>query len=96
MIALGDVCAGAHVAMLQRDHVRLAWHSPSTPLERARSVAWTCSCRATIYELCMGGGRAFLRQTIQLDGRPQVRETPLMPISEARETWTALLSGRAR
>ncbi|MFF5206495.1 hypothetical protein [Streptosporangium sp. NPDC000396] len=82
--------------MLQRNHVRLVWRRPYSVLERTRSVAWTCFCRATVYELYEGGGRAFLRRTVQLDGGHEIRETSLLPISEARVIWTALLSGRAR
>ncbi|MDP9864899.1 MULTISPECIES: hypothetical protein [Streptosporangium] len=95
MIAL-DECVSPHVAMLQRVHVRLVWQRPYPSLERARPVAWTCWCRATVYELCAGGGRAFLRRTVQLDRGPDIHETSLMPLSEARATWTALLSGSAR
>lgn len=97
MIALEE-CVSPHVAMLQRDHVRLVWRSPcrAVVLERVRPVAWTCWCRATVYELCVGGGRAFLRRTVQLDGKHEIHETSCMPISEARVTWTALLSGRTR
>lgn len=95
MIAL-DECVSAHVAMTQREHVRLVWHSPSKVLERVRPVSWTCWCRATVYELCVGGGRGFLRRTIQLDGGHEIRETLPVSISEAGVIWTVLLSGRAR
>lgn len=95
MTLLGE-CLSPHVATPQRDHIRLDWRRPYPALTRTRSVAWTCECRVMIYELCEGGGRVFLRRTVQLDGGPQVHETPAWPISEARVVWTALLSGRAR
>ncbi|MBB4938709.1 hypothetical protein FHR32_003014 [Streptosporangium album] len=81
--------------MRQRDHVRLVWQGPYRSLARVRPMAWTCSCRATVYELCVGGGRAFLRRTVQLDRAPQIQETALMSINEAQATWTAVLSGHA-
>ncbi|MFJ2030545.1 hypothetical protein [Streptosporangium sp. NPDC087985] len=90
-----EECLSPHVAMLQRDPVRLVWRAPCRSLLRVRPVAWTCFCRATVYELCIGGGRAFLRRTVQLRGTPQVHETALMSISQAQATWTAVLSGRA-
>ncbi|MFF3444013.1 hypothetical protein [Streptosporangium sp. NPDC002721] len=91
-----DECLSPHVVMPQRDHIRLDWREPYPTLERARSVAWTCWCRATVYELCEGAGQAFIRRTIQLDNGHQVRETLPWPINEARAIWTALLSGKAR
>ncbi|MEU8040264.1 hypothetical protein [Streptosporangium sp. NPDC049078] len=95
-MTLLDECLSPHVAMPQRDHIRLDWQQPYPALERARSVAWTCWCRATVYELYEGAGRAFVRRTIQLDSGHQVQETFSWPINEARAIWTALLSGRAR
>ncbi|MFF5112192.1 hypothetical protein [Streptosporangium sp. NPDC000509] len=91
-----DECLSPHVAMPQGGHLRLDWQQPYPALERARSVAWTCWCRATVYELYEGAGRAFVRRTIQLDSGHQVQETFSWPINEARAIWTALLSGRAR
>ncbi|MDP9840961.1 hypothetical protein J2853_000172 [Streptosporangium lutulentum] len=91
-----DECLSPHVVMPQRDHIRLDWREPYPTLERARSVAWTCWCRATVYELCEGGGRAFVRRTIQLDSGHRIQETLPRPINEARVIWTALLSGSAR
>ncbi|MEV6862720.1 hypothetical protein AB0M44_17195 [Streptosporangium subroseum] len=87
-----------HVAMVQRDHVRLKWRQlyPEPVLKRARSTIWTCLCRATVYELYEGGGRAFLRRTVQLDRKHEVHETSIYSISEARAIWMGLLSGRVR
>ncbi|SFI85801.1 hypothetical protein SAMN05216275_105200 [Streptosporangium canum] len=91
-----EECLSPHVAMLQRDHVRLEWCAPYPVLERARSVAWTCFCRATVYELYEGAGRAFVRRTVQLDGGHEIHETAIRSIHETRAIWTGLLSGRAR
>lgn len=91
-----DECLSPHVPMPQRDHIRLNWQPPYLALERARSVAWTCWCRATVYELYEGAGRAFLRRTLQLDDGHQVHETSIWSISKARATWMALLSGGVR
>ncbi|MEV0417770.1 hypothetical protein [Streptosporangium canum] len=82
--------------MVQREHTRLEWRSPHQVLERARPVAWTCFCRATVYELLEGAGRAFLRRTVQRDGDHQVHETAPCSINEAWAIWTALLTGRTR
>ncbi|MEV6859833.1 hypothetical protein AB0M44_02320 [Streptosporangium subroseum] len=97
MIVL-DACLSPHVVMAQRDHTRLRWQKPYPlpALERVRPVAWTCFCRATVYERCEGGGRAFIRRTVQLDGGNEVLETHAWSINEARVIWTELLSGRAR
>ncbi|WP_329429201.1 hypothetical protein OG339_09855 [Streptosporangium sp. NBC_01495] len=92
-----DACLSPHVVMVQREHVRLGWRRPYPALGRARSVAWTCFCRATVYELCEGAGRAFLRRTVQFEGGDnEVHETSTWPVGEARAIWAALLSGRAR
>lgn len=91
-----DECLSPHVAMAQRDHVRLDWREPHRALERVRSRRWTCACRATVYELCEGGGQAFIRRTLQLETGHQIHETHRWSIAEARAAWTELLSGRAR
>ncbi|MFD1932061.1 hypothetical protein ACFSKW_11310 [Nonomuraea mangrovi] len=91
-----DQCISPHVAMAQRDHVRLDWQPPYGALARVRPVAWTCTCRATFYELCEGGGQAFIRRTVQLDDKPEISETYRWLIAEARLVWTALLAGRVR
>ncbi|MFF0309383.1 hypothetical protein ACFYSC_18310 [Streptosporangium sp. NPDC004379] len=89
-------CLSPHVAMAQRDHVRLDWREPYQTLERVRSTRWTCACRATVYELCEGGGRAFIRRTLQLDDGYKIHETHRWSIAEARAVWTDILSGHAR
>lgn len=88
-------CLSPHVARPQHSCERLVWRAPCRSLVRVRPVAWTCSCRATVYELCVGGGRAFLRRTVQLDGAPHIQETTPVSIAEAQATWTAVLSGHA-
>ncbi|GAA3448168.1 hypothetical protein [Planomonospora venezuelensis] len=96
MTVLNSGCVSPHVAMAQRDHLHLDWCEPYPALTRARAVAWTCACRATVYELHTGAGRGFIRRTVQLDGRPQIHHTPPWPAAEALVIWTALLSGHAR
>lgn len=91
-----EECPAPHVAMAQRGHAVLDWSAPHHMLERVRPVTWTCVCRATVYELCHGGGQAFIRKTVQLDGAPVVEETSRWPIGWARLVWANLLSGRAR
>ncbi|GHE30251.1 hypothetical protein GCM10017673_36140 [Streptosporangium violaceochromogenes] len=89
-------CVSTHVAMAQRGHMRLVWHEPYQGVGRLRVVAWTCDCRATLYELCHAGGQAFIRRTLQLDGDRRVHETYRWPVCQAGEVWRALLSGEAR
>ena len=91
-----ETCVSPHLGMAQRDHVRLDWHTPDQVLERVRPVAWTCGCRATVYELFQGGGQGFIRRTLQLDGGHRVDESYRLSIPTTRATWTALLSGKAR
>ncbi|MEU1726091.1 hypothetical protein [Nonomuraea sp. NPDC005692] len=91
-----DKCLSPHVPTAQHGHTRLRWHKPYRTLVRTRPVAWTCYCQATVYELCEGGGQAFLRRTVQLDGKPEVHETSLRSIRTTKAIWTELLSGRAR
>jgi hypothetical protein len=89
-------CVSPHVAMAQNGHARLDWSAPHHTIERARPVAWTCPCRATVYELCQGGGRAFIRRTVQLDGAPVMHETPCWSIGWTQLVWANLLCGGAR
>lgn len=91
-----DECLSPHVAMIQRDHMRLEWRTPYPMLARARVVAWTCYCRPTVYELCESAGQAYIRRTVHLDQKQEVHETSIRPINETRPIWLGLLSGRAR
>jgi hypothetical protein len=94
-IALGQ-CVSRHVSTPRKDHVRLEWELPCGTLERLRPLAWTCACRATVYELCSSGSRGLLRRTIQLDGGPKVHETRPMSINDAWSLWADLLDGAVR
>ncbi len=91
-----EPCLSPYVGMAQRDHVRLEWRKPYRTPDRVRPMAWTCACRATFYELCAGGGQAFIRRTVQFDGNVTVHESPRWPVNEARTVWMALLSGGVR
>ncbi|GLX03311.1 hypothetical protein Misp03_02380 [Microbispora sp. NBRC 16548] len=95
MIA-SDECLAPHVPLAQRGHIKLAWHEPFCGSGRARILAWTCDCRATIYELCQAGGQAFIRSTLQSEPEYEMKETYRWPLREARDVWAALLSGEAR
>ncbi|GAA3472070.1 hypothetical protein [Nonomuraea roseola] len=95
MIVLAD-CLSPHVAMAKADHMRLAWQQPYPGEGRVRVLSWTCTCRATVYELCQSGGVAYIRRMLQLDGAPEIHETFRWSLSEARTVWAALLSGQAR
>jgi hypothetical protein len=95
VIGVSD-CLSPHVAMPQRDHMRLIWREPCKGVTRLRVITWTCYCRATLYELCHAGGQAFIRRTLQLDDNRQVHETYRWPTREAGDVWRALLSGEAR
>ncbi|MFF3441010.1 hypothetical protein [Streptosporangium sp. NPDC002721] len=96
MIGLDETCLSPHLGPAQRDHTRLDWRASYGMPERVRPVAWTCACRATVYELCEGGGQGFIRRITQLDGDHRVDESHRWSITETRAIWTALLSGRAR
>ncbi|WP_101788076.1 hypothetical protein [Nonomuraea indica] len=82
--------------MPQRDRVRLEWRVSDLHNRRTRALAWTCDCRATVYELCAGGGQAFIRRNIQLDDGHQVHETSPVSTSETWALWVDLLSSAAR
>ncbi|MEU8109105.1 hypothetical protein AB0C18_35905 [Nonomuraea muscovyensis] len=91
-----DRCMSQHVAMPQRDHVRLEWHPSGLRFDRTRVIAWTCHCRATVYELCGAVGHAFIRRTVQLDDGHQVHETNSLSLRDTWVLWIDLLSGAAR
>ncbi len=96
MMEIFTGCMSPHVAPLQRDHMRLVWHSPLRGEQRVRVIAWTCDCRATVYELCHAGGVGYVRRTVQLEGAPEVHETYRWSFREADGVWTALLGGQVR
>jgi hypothetical protein len=89
-------CVSPHVPALRTDHMRLVWHTPFQGEGRVRVIAWTCHCRATVYELCHASGIAYLRRTVQLEGAPEVHETYRWTFSVAEGVWVALLQGRVR
>lgn len=91
-----DRCMSPHVAMPQQDRTHLEWHPPEHRFNQTRTIAWTCSCRATVYELCAGGGQAFIRRTVQLDEGNRVHETSPSSIKNAWTLWASLLAGAAR
>ncbi len=88
-------CLSPHVPLAQLGHERLTWLEPRTG-ERVRVKAWTCDCRATVYELCTAGGQGFIRRTLQREGSPEVHETHRWTIPQTYEMWAAVLSGMAR
>lgn len=61
---------------------------------RARTCV-TGACGRQVWELLYAGGQALIRR-IERGDRVAVRETPPMPIGQARQTWEDLLYGRAR
>ncbi|WP_285590739.1 hypothetical protein [Herbidospora sp. NBRC 101105] len=85
-----------HYAVAQKDHMRLEWYAPTAGADRVRAMAWTCDCRATIYELLHAGGRAFIRKTIQSEPKPKIAETYRWPVKDAKAVWDRLLRGEAR
>lgn len=89
-------CLSPHVAMIQNGCARLSWHSPFPGVERVRVLAWTCSCKAMVYELCQAGGRTFIRRVLQREGQPEIRETYRWSPNEAQQVWSNLLSGHLR
>lgn len=88
-------CLSPHVPVRQSNHTKLAWF-PSTGGDRVRVLAWTCECRAVIYELCESGGRTYVRRTVQEEKGPKISETHRMQASEGRAVWTTILTGMAK
>ncbi|MFC4062273.1 hypothetical protein ACFOWE_28560 [Planomonospora corallina] len=88
-------CLSPHVPLPQSRCERLDWYGPRLG-ERVRVIAWTCTCLATVYELCEAGGQGFIRRTVRFDGRREIRESPRWRTATARVMWTALLSGLVR
>ncbi|MEU8150690.1 hypothetical protein [Nonomuraea sp. NPDC048901] len=86
-------CVSPHVAAPKRDVHRLDW-LPAWSGGRVRVIAWTCSCRDTIYELCYVSSRAFIRRTTT-QAKTEALETHPLPLDEAGAVWVSLVSGRA-
>ncbi|MFI6294939.1 hypothetical protein ACIBEJ_25340 [Nonomuraea sp. NPDC050790] len=95
MISL-DECLSPHVAAKQRGSGRLRWYALDPYGRRVRVADWTCACQATVYELCLAGGRAFIRRTVQGEPVARMHETDWGSLGETRETWAALLAGYVR
>ncbi len=91
-----DECLSPHVAAMRRGSGRLRWYAVDPYARRVRVVDWTCACRATVYELCVAGGRAFVRRTVQGEPVAQVHETDWASLGQTREIWGALLAGYVR
>ncbi|MEU7986694.1 hypothetical protein AB0B56_17680 [Streptosporangium canum] len=82
------------MAPLQATHERLAWLEPRSD-DRYRLIAWTCDCRAVVYELRSSGGIFFVQRIVQ--GRPRtITETSRTRAAEAHKLWLAILLGQAR
>lgn len=91
-----DECLSPHWETRHKDHVKLVWHESFEGVRRARALAWTCDCRAVVYELLQAGGQAFIRKTTQTEPTPEIEETHRWPMEEARRVWHALLLGEMR
>ncbi len=91
-----DACPAPHLPPLKDDAKPLAWHA-SQRFARFRVLAWTCGeHRETWYELCSGGGMAFIRRMSGDPVTPEVSQTHAWKLAEAQQVWAALLSGHVR
>jgi len=88
-------CLSPHLPLPQSGAVQLRWFPPFST-GRVWVRAWTCSCRAVVYELCETGGQAFIRRIVQCEPTPVVLETHRWSSRRGREMWAAVLCGRAR
>lgn len=88
-------CFSPHAAPVQEQYVRIRWRAAANSEERVRVIAWTCDCRATVYELCHAGGQAHLRRTCRR-AQAVIHESYRWTFNEADELWAALLRGEAR
>jgi hypothetical protein len=87
---------GIHVAPLQSEHVRIAWHHPTRRSDRARVRRHTCDCKATIYELCHSGGLLYIRRTVRDMEGYVIRETERLITVRMEDLWNKLILGQAR
>ncbi|GII76295.1 hypothetical protein Sru01_12770 [Sphaerisporangium rufum] len=71
----------------------VAWHPPMRLEARPRILRWTCECRARVYYLVVGGGRAHVRRTDRQTGA--AHETARMRYAEAERLWHEILLGQA-
>ncbi|MBW8485115.1 hypothetical protein [Actinomadura parmotrematis] len=94
---------GPHVAMRRAGFEVVEWRvigEPDAPVlgpaERLRTLAHTCECRATLYELCSLGGHYFIRRTVRGPSGNEVAESPRIRHGKAVDLWFRLLRGVAR
>ncbi|MFC0864635.1 hypothetical protein ACFHYQ_20295 [Sphaerimonospora cavernae] len=91
-----NACLAPHLPPLTDEAKPLLWHA-SQQFARFSVLAWTCSeHRETWYELCSGGGMAYIRRMSGDPVKPEVSQTHAWTMTEAREVWAALLSGHVR
>lgn len=71
----------------------LRW-TPIAPGDVRRVLAYTCSCRSTVFELCSLGGRLVVRRTVRHLGTTDYAG----PWSrrEGEALWLRLLTGQAK
>ncbi|WP_157248842.1 hypothetical protein [Nonomuraea typhae] len=91
-----DECLSPHVTAVRRGSGRLRWNVVDPYGRPVRVIEWTCACRATVYELCLAGGRAFIRRTVQGEPVAKTHETDWASLRQTREIWGALLAGYVR
>ncbi|GLW23631.1 hypothetical protein Mame01_36740 [Microbispora amethystogenes] len=89
-----DKCLSPHWEMRQKDHVKLVWHEPFEGVRRSRALAWTCDCRAVVYELLQAGGQAFIRKTTQTEPTPGIEESTAGPWRRRAECGMPCSSAR--
>lgn len=82
---------GPHAA----DDESIDWRDPLPRLGRVRVLRHTCECRARAYELCAGGGCAWIRRTDRSPTVMAVKESCPTSYREAGDLWEKLLSGEA-
>ncbi|WP_433214852.1 hypothetical protein [Microtetraspora malaysiensis] len=84
------------MAPLQATHEKLAWRAPTARAARVRVRLHTCECKATLYELCQGGGLMFVRWTVRRADGHVVRETEWLRAALMERLWQRILLGEAR
>ncbi|MFC4586753.1 hypothetical protein [Sphaerisporangium corydalis] len=90
----GHADHGPHVPRPLEGCERIVWHPPMHLESRPRVLRWTCECRARVYYLVVGGGRAHIRcADRQREGE---RETTRMRYTQVENLWLKILLGQAR
>ncbi|MCW2890383.1 MAG: hypothetical protein JWL58_7245 [Streptosporangiaceae bacterium] len=67
---------GAHVGTRTAGHEPVQWHRIHGTPEKARVIAHTCECKATIYELCNRGGGHYIRRTTEAPPHRPTKQPP--------------------